>query len=70
LSLKVLCTLTNVSRCGTLRSGHRCWYSSTTALPFPLWKPYTKCMSAYSSFVNVLHIFSMTVLYHNIATLA
>jgi hypothetical protein len=42
-------------------------YSTTSALPFSLQKPFTKCMSAYSSFVNVLGILT-TPLYNNTAS--
>jgi hypothetical protein len=38
-------------------------------IPFPLQKPYTKCMSTYSSFVNVLGILTMTTLQYNTVTL-
>jgi hypothetical protein len=46
-----------------------CWYSTKAAVPFPLQKLYTKCISVYSSFVNMLSILIMTILQHNMATL-
>lgn len=42
-------------------------YSTTAALLLSLQKPFTKCMSAYSSFVNVLGILT-TALYNNKGT--
>jgi hypothetical protein len=42
-------------------------YFTTAAVPLSLQKPFTKCMSAYSSFVNVLD-FLTTPLYNNTVT--
>lgn len=52
LSLRVLCIISNVLWIEILQSG----ISATGALPFPLQKLKTKCMLAYSSFVNTLGI--------------
>jgi hypothetical protein len=68
--LKVSCTFSNVLQCVILQSGYYCQYFTTTALSFPLQKPHMKCMSPYSSFVNVLWILTTTTLQHNTATLA
>jgi hypothetical protein len=46
-------------------SGHHCWYCTPAALPFPLQKPYMKCISTYSLFVNMLGILTKTPLQHN-----
>jgi hypothetical protein len=61
---KVLCTFSNILRCGIMWNGYCCWYSTTAVLPFPLQKPHTKCMSAYYSFVNMLGILIITTLQH------
>jgi hypothetical protein len=61
--------LSNILPCGIVRSDH-CWYSTATALPFQLQKPYMKCMLAYSLFLNILGILTMTTAQHNTATLA
>jgi hypothetical protein len=62
VSLKVLCTFSNVLRCG-----YHCHYYTTATLPYPLQEPYTKYLMTYSSFVNVL---ILTTLQRNTATLA
>jgi hypothetical protein len=64
VALKILAMFSNV-----LQSGFHCWYSTTASLPFPLQKPYTKCMSAYSSFLHMLRILTTITLQHNTATL-
>lgn len=68
--LKVLCGFLNGFHCGILLSGYLCQYSTTAALPFPLQKLYTKCISAYSPYINVLGILTAVTLQHNSATLA
>jgi hypothetical protein len=46
------------------------WYSTAASVSFPLQKPCTECMSAYSSLVNVLGILTMTTMQHSTATLS
>lgn len=52
LSLKVLCTISNVLWFEILQSS----ISAIAALPFPLQKLKTKCMLAYPAFVNMFGI--------------
>lgn len=47
------CVHSELSWYGTLQPGCHHWYSIITDIPCPLPEPYTECMLAYSSFINI-----------------
>jgi hypothetical protein len=62
--LRLFCSDADTCSLSFLRSGYQSWCSVDAAVPFPSWKPYTKCAWAYSALVNRAIAFRC---YHHVA---